>query len=209
MSRVLAYRNPQVYLRLSLLLLVPLALAAALRASLGPVWPPLPRLEQGALQQRLRSLGLRPQPLASLPAWRSQGIALSELRRYQLQPGVALQLQLAQVPRRADFQLAYIARAWTPGRPAGRPVGAWVQQRCLLGNGSGVTAAELTALVDRDSRHLATVLARVLGLQPNRTWRCLHLRLEARPGIPPGRAEALWGRLLAGRSALVAAGDPQ
>jgi hypothetical protein len=112
-----------------------------------------------------------------------------------------------QVQRRADFQLAYISRPWTPERQGLQRSGPWVEQRCLLPTGAGVTAAQLGALVDRASQDPQTLLARVLGLQPNRSWRCLHVRLEAHTS--PRQAEALWRRLLGARGALLRATHPR
>jgi hypothetical protein len=194
-------------LRFGLMVLLPVALAGALRASLGPRWPQVPPLDAATLQHQLHSLGLQPRPLAPLPAWRSEGIALSEQQRYQLQPGVRLQLQLVQVQRRAEFQLAYIDRPWTPGRQLRPQPGAWMRQRCLLSSGSGVTARELGALADRAAQGPQRRLAWLLGLQPNRSWRCLHLRLDA--DRPSPQVSALWQRLLAGRAELLQLSDPR
>ena len=123
--------------------------------------------------------------------------------------------------QRPDFQLATATRAWTAGRTGlalgahrriePQPSGALVsgrlarqgtvvmlRQTCLRGAGSGVTAAQLGALADQGSDRWALAAARVLGLQPNRSWHCLMVSLSHRPADVQASAAAatLWPRLL-------------
>ncbi|MEB3172423.1 MAG: hypothetical protein VKL97_01010 [Cyanobacteriota bacterium] len=181
-------------LRVALVLLVPLALAAALQAAALPRWPAVVELSEQDLQQRLVGVGLAPTPLAAEPPWRSQRIALSSLRRYSLGAGAQLQLQRMQVQQRGDFQLATGLRAFTPGRSSlARSRGAVVRRSCLMAAGTGVTAEQLAGLAERRDSKPSALFGRLLGLQPNRSWSCLVVSLEAEQ---PARLEALWPRLL-------------
>ena len=173
-------------LRPTLLLLLPLALAAALQATVLPRWPRVDELNAPLLQQRLAALGVEPRPLASQPASRNGRIALSSRRRYDLGAGTRLELQLMQVQKRADFQLAMGMAPWTGG--------GVVRQTCLLGTGAGVTAAQLSALAESRDRKPKAALARLLGLQPNRSWTCLLVRLHSDQAADTAAA-ALWARL--------------
>jgi hypothetical protein len=173
-------------LRPTLLLLLPLALAAALQAALLPRWPRVDELNAPLLHQRLTALGVEPRPLALQPASRNGRIALSSRRRYDLGAGTRLELQAMQVRQRADFQLAMGMAPWT-----GSGV---VRQTCLLGTGAGVTAAQLSALAESRDRKPKVALARLLGLQPNRSWTCLLVRLHSDQPADTAAA-ALWARL--------------
>jgi hypothetical protein len=213
-------------LRSTLAVLLPLATAAAFQGALLPPGPRVPELDGPLVRQRLATLGPAPRVLPAAPAWRSEGVALSSLQRYQLQPGVMLQLQLVQVHRRPDFQLAYVSRPWEPGRQglalgAGRRLsrsseglaeaalqrsGERVRQSCLLPLGSGVTASELAALADRQASGLPAMAARLLGLQPNRSWRCLMVSLHSQRAAgeaASAAAAALWPRLPAALAPLM------
>jgi hypothetical protein len=173
-------------LRPTLLLLLPLALAAALQAALLPRWPRVDELNAPLLHQRLAALGVEPRPLALQPASRNGRIALSSRRRYDLGAGTRLELQAMQVRQRADFQLAMGMAPWTGG--------GVVRQTCLLGTGAGVTAAQLSALAESRDRKPKAALARLLGLQPNRSWTCLLVRLHSDQPADTAAA-ALWARL--------------
>lgn len=173
-------------LRPTLLLLLPLALAAALQAALLPRWPRVDELNAPLLHQRLAALGVEPRPLASQPASRNGRIALSSRRRYDLGAGTRLELQAMQVRQRADFQLAMGMAPWTGG--------GVVRQTCLLGTGAGVTAAQLSALAESRDRKPKAALARLLGLQSNRSWTCLLVRLHSDQAADTAAA-ALWARL--------------
>jgi hypothetical protein len=173
-------------LRPTLLLLLPLALAAALQAALLPRWPRVDELNAPLLHQRLAALGVEPRPLASQTASRNGRIALSSRRRYDLGAGTRLELQAMQVRQRADFQLAMGMAPWTGG--------GVVRQTCLLGTGAGVTAAQLSALAESRDRKPKAALARLLGLQPNRSWTCLLVRLHSDQAADTAAA-ALWARL--------------
>lgn len=208
-------------MRRSLLLLLPIATLAALQAVLLPPWPRLRELTPAQVRQPLEGLALEPRERAAEPPWRNPEIALSRLHRWRLPQGLELQVQQVAVQRRPDFQLAMATRAWTPGRaglaldPQRRLVqehgSAWAsgrlrlqgqplvtQQTCLLPVGSGVTARQLGALADRGSDRLPLLLARLLGLQPNRSWHCLMISLSHRAADPQASAAAaaLWPRLL-------------
>ena len=206
-------------LRLTLAVLLPLAATAALAALLRLPGPRVGELPEATVQQRLVKAGLRFRTLPAAPPWRSEGIALSTLRRYQVQPGVELRLQRVQVWRRADFQLAYMTRPWTearrdlalavPRRVVAGPAGfyaiadrgtAVVRQTCLLapvgGAAAGVTAAQLGALADQRASGRAAIAARLVGLQPNRTLQCLLVSLHSDRQLQPGsRVDGLWDRL--------------
>lgn len=222
MTRCLS-RRP---LRLTLAALVPLAAALAAAALLRPPGPQVSDLSSAQVGLRLASLGLRPRMLPPVSPWRSEGIALSGLQRYQLQPGLELRLQTVQVWRRADFQLAYMTRPWTDGRRdlalgAGRRLvpdqagmhgmaqrGSTVlRQTCLVGDAgaalAGVTVTQLTAPVDRRASRPAAIAARLVGLQPNRPWQCLLVSLHSdrQLQVEPGVA-ALWTRLQAALAGL-------
>jgi hypothetical protein len=206
-------------MRLTLAALLPLAAGTALVALLRPLGPQVSDLPASQVHAALASLARPPRPLPAVAPWRSEGIALSTLRRYQLQPGLELRLQRVQVWRRADFQLAYITRPWTAGRRdlalgatrrlvhgqagvhalAQRGATA-VRQTCLVGESgaalAGVTAAQLAAPVDQRANRPATIAARLVGLEPNRSWQCLLVslhsdrRLHAEPQVA-----GLWSRL--------------
>ena len=206
-------------LRRTLAVVVPLAAATALAALLRPPGPQVSDLPASQVRSKLASLALRPRPLPAVSPWRSEGIALSTLRRYQLQPGLELRLQRVQVWRRADFQLAYMTRPWTAGRrdlalgaqrrllpgqagvhALGQRGSTAVRQTCLVGDAgdavAGVTVAQLTAPVDQRANRPAAIAARLVGLEPNRTWQCLLVslhsdrQLQAEPTMA-----ALWTRL--------------
>lgn len=202
-------------LRSTLLVLLPLALAAALKAALLPTWPRVAALNSVEVQQPLEHLGLEAKPLTGEPPWRSEGLALSGLQRYELKPGIQLQLQRVQIQRRDDYQLAYMGRPWTPGRHdlalgpktqvvrsgagehaiAERPTTV-VRQTCLIGPGSGVTATQLGTLADQLSSGPGAIAARLLGLQPNRSWQCLMVSLHSTRSQPTEHAAAaLWPQL--------------
>ena len=173
-------------LRPTLLVLLPLALAAALQAVLLPRWPQADELKVPLLRQRLAALGVEPRPLASQPGSRNARIALSSRRRYDLGSGTRLELQAMEVQQRADFQLAMGMGPSTGG--------GVVRQACLLGTGAGVTAAQLSALAEQRDRQPLAALARVLGLQPNRSWSCLLVRLHS-DRTSDTVAASLWPRL--------------
>jgi len=208
-------------MRCGLLLLLPTATLAALQAALLPPGPRLQDLPPARLAEPLQRLALAPLDRAAEPPWRNADIALSHLHRWRLPQGLELQVQQVAVQRRPDFQLAMATRPWTPGRtglalgPQRRlrqgPAGPWasgrlqlnrqavvLQQTCLLPAGSGVTAPQLGALADRGSDRLPLQAARVLGLQPNRSWHCLMVSLSHRAADPQASAAAaaLWPRLL-------------
>lgn len=215
MTRVQPHRP----LRLTLAMLVPVAAAAALAALLRPPGPQLSDLPASQVLSRLAGLGLGPRPLPAVSPWRSEGIALSTLHRYQLQPGLELRVQRVQVWRRSDFQLAYLTRPWTAGRrdlalgsirrlvpdPAGvhalaQRGGTAVRQTCLVGDAgtavAGVTAVQLTTPVDQRASRPPAVAARLLGLEPNRTWQCLLVSLHSDPQRQAEpQVAALWARL--------------
>lgn len=173
-------------LRPTLLLLLPLALAAALQAALLPRWPRVDELSAPLARQRLAALGVEPRALASQPGSRQARIALSSRRRYDLGAGTRLELQLMQVQHRAEFQLAMGMAPWSGG--------GVVRQTCLLGPGGGSTAAQLSALAERRDRKPKAMLGRLLGLQPNRAWTCLLVRLHSTRAADTAAA-ALWSRL--------------
>lgn len=184
-------------LRASLWLLLPLAMAGAVQAALLPRRPWVAELPVNQVQQRLQSLALASTPLRSEPPWQSAELALSSLHRLQLDQGLELQLQRLAVRRRPDFQLAMAVRAWTPGRrDLARAKGQY--QVCLVPAGAGVMARQLSALAEQGSTQLPMAASRLLGLQPNRSWRCLMVSLSQRDSSPQASAAAaaLWPRLL-------------
>ena len=208
-------------LRLSLLLLLPLAAAAAAQAALLPRWPQAAPLPQETLRRPLAALGQQGVISAVEPPWRSYELALSALYRIRLPQGLEVQLQRLEVRRRLDLQLATATRPWSPGRrdlalgrrrrllPAalGHQAEGTLQSRgqtlvlrqtCLLPAGAGVTAEQLTALADQATAGLPAVATRMLGLRPNRSWRCLMVSLSTRAGDAQASATAaaLWPRLL-------------
>ena len=206
-------------LRRTLAVVVPVAAATALAALLRPPAPQVSDLPASQVHAQLAGLALRPSPLPVVAPWRSEGIALSTLRRYQLHSGLELRLQRVQVWRRADFQLAYMTRPWTAGRRdlalgANRRLAAdqagvhalaqrgsmAVRQTCLVGEAgdgvAGVTAAQLTAPVDQRANRPAAIAARLVGLEPNRSWQCLLVSLHSdRQLHAEPRVAALWSRL--------------
>jgi hypothetical protein len=198
---------------------LPVAAATALAALLRPPGPQVSDLPASQVRSGLSSLVQQPRLLPAVAPWRSEGIALSTLRRYQLQPGLELRLQRVQVWRRADFQLAYITRPWTAGRrdlalgaqrrlvsgqagvhALGQRGGTAVRQTCLVGDAgdavAGVTAVQLTAPVDQRANRPAAIAARLVGLEPNRSWQCLLVSLHSERQLHAERKMvALWTRL--------------
>ena len=212
-------------LRLTLAVLLPLAATTALAALLRLPGPQVGELSESSVRHRLAAAGFGFRSLPAVAPWRSEGIALSTLRSYRLQPGLELRLQRVQIWRRADFQLAYMTRPWTearrdlalgaPRRVVRGPTGfhaiaghgsTAVRQTCLLaaasGAANGVTAAQLGALADRRASGPAAVVARLVGLEPNRAWRCLMVSLHSDRQLQPGprqsgpRVDGLWARLM-------------
>lgn len=204
-------------LRLTLALLLPVAAAAALQASVLPRWPRVAALPAAQVQRQLGALGMPLAAGALEPPWRSADLALSSLRRVGLPQGLELQVQRLAVRQRPDFQLAMATRPWTPGRrglalgpqrrllqtEGGAMAVGIAQQRalrqtCLLPAGAGVSAEQLTALADQATAPPLAVLARLLGARPNRTWSCLMVSLSHAPDDRQASlaAAALWPRLL-------------
>jgi hypothetical protein len=217
-------------LRLTLAVLLPLAATSALAALLRLPGPQVGDLSESTVRHRLAEAGFSVRTLPSVAPWRSDGIALSTLRSYQLQPGLELRLQRVKIWRRADFQLAYMTRPWTearrdlalggPRRVVRGPAGfhaiagrgtAAVRQTCLLAGpgraASGVTAAQLGALADQRASGPAALAARLVGLEPNRSWQCLLVSLHSDRQLQPGprqpgsrqpgpRVDGLWARLM-------------
>lgn len=209
-------------MRFALAVVLPLAAAGALAALFGLPGPYVSDLSESQVRHQLTSLGLRPRSLPAASPWRSEGIALSTLRSYQVQPGLELRLQRVQVWRRADFQLAYMTKPWNSQRrglalggarrlqptplgtdAVGVRTATVVRQSCLLpaaGGGfsvqAGVTAAELMAWVDQRAQAPGATLGRLTGVLPNRSWECLLLSLHSeRSAKAESAAAALWSRL--------------
>lgn len=217
MTRSLSQRP----MRFALAVALPLAAAGALAALFKLPGPQVSDLSESQVRHRLTSLGLRPRSLPAASPWRSEGIALSTLRMYQLQPGLEFRVQRVKVWRRADFQLAYMTKPWSPQRrgldlggarrlqrtplgsdAVGVGTATVVRQSCLLtGAGgssvqTGVTAAELISWVDHRAQGPGATLARLSGVLPNRSWECLLLSLHSeRSAKVESAAAALWPRL--------------
>jgi hypothetical protein len=206
-------------LRFTLAVVLPLAAVTALAAVLKLPGPRVNELPESTVWHRFAKAGLRPRSLPAVSPWRAEGIALSTLRSYQVEPGLELRLQRVQVWQRADFQLAYMTRPWTdarrdlglgaPRRVVRGPGGFYaianrgptvVRQTCLLapagGAVAGVTAAQLGALADLRASHPTAIAARLIGLQPNRAWQCLLVSLHSdRQLQSEPQIDALWARL--------------
>lgn len=197
-------------LQLWLGLLAGLASLAALQASLLPRWPRARPLPAAAISAALRQAGISADPLpapagrgershelaTSAPlAWRlstaATGAAAAELR---LLRGTARQrdnLQTALFARdQKDFKLE--RRRLEPGPPplargmiAGRDGlhTCWVETPAA-GGGYGVTAEQLTALVDSQARGRRAWLVRLIGLQPNRDFSCVLISLRSGSAAP-------------------------
>ena len=198
-----------------------LATVSALLAAQAIVFPrwqaapvPLPtkQLEAGLQKAKLLSPTNRPSSTTPWPAKRRYELATSAPVVFPLQGGFELTLMNGSVRQRLNFQTSTMGRAQpslklskrrlidTPvptatGLAEDRPV----FQTCLvrgpgLVRAFGVTREQLAANADQLSSGIDSAVARVIGLEPNRTYACTLISLRGPKGEPP--SDRLWRRVL-------------
>ncbi|MCP9787229.1 hypothetical protein [Cyanobium sp. N5-Cardenillas] len=198
-----------------------LATVSALLATQAIVFPrwqeapgPLPtqQLEAGLREANLLSPTKRPSSTTPWPAMRRYELATSAPVVFPLRGGFELTLMHATVRQRFNFQTGTMGRAQpslklskrrlidTPvptatGLAQDRPV----FQTCLVSGPGlvrafGVTRDQLAANADQLSSGIDSAVARVIGLEPNRTYACTLISLRGPKGDPP--SDRLWRQVL-------------
>ncbi len=197
------------------------AIVSALLATQAIVFPrwqaaplPLPtkQLEAGLQEAKLLSPTNLPSSTSPWPAQRRYELATSAAVVFPLQGGFELTLMNGTVRQRFNFQTSTMARAQpslnlgkrrlidTPvptatGLAQDRPV----FQTCLVSGPGlvrafGVTRDQLSANADQLSSGIDSAVARVIGLEPNRTYACTLISLRGPKGEPP--SDRLWRQVL-------------
>lgn len=198
-----------------------LATISALLATQAIVFPrwqaapgPLPtkQLEAELQEAKLLSPTKRPSSTTPWPAKRRYELASSAPAVFPLQGGFELTLMNGTVRQRFNFQASTMARAQpslhlkkrrliaTPvptatGMAQDRPA----FQTCLVSGPGlvrafGVTREQLAANADQLSSGIDSAVARVIGLEPNRTYACTLISLRGPKGEPP--SDRLWRQVL-------------
>jgi hypothetical protein len=198
-----------------------LAAVSALLATQAIVLPrwqappgPLPtrQLEAGLREAKLLSPTKRPSSSSPWAATRRYELATSAPVVFPLQGGFELTLMNGTVRQRFNFQTSTMGRAQpslnlsqrrlinapvptATGLAQDRPV----FQTCLVSGPGlvrafGVTRDQLAANADRLSSGTESAVARVIGLEPNRTYGCTLISLRGPKGEPP--SDRLWRQVL-------------
>lgn len=180
------------------------------QAAPGPL--PAKQLEAGLHGALLLSPTHRPSSTPPWPAKRSYELATSAPLVFPLQGGFELTLMNGTVRQRFNFQTSTMGRAQpsldlskrrlidTPVPTAsGLAQDQPVFQTCLVSGPGlvrsfGVTRDQLAANADRLSSGIDSAVARVIGLEPNRTYACTLISLRGSKGEPP--SDRLWRRVL-------------
>jgi hypothetical protein len=194
--------------------LVILACAGSLQALILPRWPRATDLAGESIKTALQRSGFNPVSLAPLPPRRSYDLASSAVLGYKLAGGEELRLVDITVRERHKFEMNRISSDHQPTvrledaknsqqppvSSLGRIQGDIARQTCLVpgmkgSEGFAVTQEQLWRAVDSVAHENAREsLQRVIGLGSKRSYRCVLITLQARPGM--AIPEARWHDLL-------------
>lgn len=191
-----------------------LATVAATRAMVWPLWPRAAELDAAAIHQALQRAGIAATPLPSGPSSRTAERATSRVVAFRLADGQELRLMEGTARERFNLQTAFLSRkqpdleiqkraagALPPPSFIGNQQKRLSRQTCLVSapgwsGGFGATRDQLTPLIDQlAAREQGRSWQVLLGLSPNRDYRCTLISVRSRPG-QTAMAEPAWQKLL-------------
>lgn len=179
-----------------------LASVVVIKAVAFPEWPKAKPLDKAHVTESLKKSGLMPFKNNVLPGIRNYEYASSPTLVFSSTNGFELRLIRAQVRQRLNLNLTFITSQEsnlkvvrpieygdTPNSIKGSIMNNPTIQTCYVEgsgfpNGFSTHADKLTKLVDHRSDGILSVIQRIIGLKPNRTYECILVTLTSKKGEP-------------------------